>query len=640
MATLVLSTVGTALGGPIGSAIGALIGQSIDQELLAPARRGPRVGDLSVQTSSYGTQIARIYGTIRVAGSVVWSTDLIEHPNTEGAKGKPDVTYSYTVSLAVALSSRGAQSVKRIWADGKLVRGAAGDFKVGTKFRFYDGSEDQLVDPLIASAEGLADTPAYRGIALAVFEDLELAEFGNRIPFLTFELEADYEAPAVGKVLTDVSAGAISCDGDQVISGYAAYGDSIRHAAEPLVETFGIDLFDDGTVVRSPIAAAAIGISDEELGNSADAEAAPRMRREQLSARSVPSVVRLAYYDPARDYQTGEARAFVGETGGNEAQQQLAAVLTAADAKSLAQRVLVRAWAKREKLTLHLPPNRLSLEPGTSVILAMSPSTWIVQKATLDGFVIVADLRPATSVEFSVAGDSGRIAPNSDMIAGPVSIALLDIPGLSPNSPTLLLAASSATAGWKRALVDLSSAGQTIAVRTAARKSLLGSAVTVLPPADPSVIDTANSVDVQLIDEDQWLTSCDDTALDAGANLALMGGELIQFGDATALGSGRFRLGRLLRGRSGTAAAVSSHAIGEVFCVIETASLQSIQLPISAIGKEVTAEIPGGQSVSLTVSQRGEPISSPSGGATVDQEARSSIDQILATLRQNGLIAN
>src|SRR5689334_1371054 len=149
MATLVFSTIGTALGGPIGSAIGALVGQSIDQQLLAPARRGPRVGDLGVQTSSYGTQVPRIYGAMRVAGSVIWSTDLIEQSDTAGAKGQPDVTYSYTVSMAVAVSSRPIRSIGRIWADGKLIRGAAGDFKVGTKFRFASGDEDQEVDPSI-----------------------------------------------------------------------------------------------------------------------------------------------------------------------------------------------------------------------------------------------------------------------------------------------------------------------------------------------------------------------------------------------------------------------------------------------------------------------------------------------------------
>lgn len=77
MATLLLGAVGTALGGSLGGALGGLVGQSIDKGLLgARSRRGPRLGDLSVQTSSYGSPIPRIFGTMRVAGSVVWATDL------------------------------------------------------------------------------------------------------------------------------------------------------------------------------------------------------------------------------------------------------------------------------------------------------------------------------------------------------------------------------------------------------------------------------------------------------------------------------------------------------------------------------------------------------------------------------------
>src|SRR4051812_29959245 len=72
-----------------------------------------------------------------------------------------------------------------------------------------------------------------------------------------------------------------------------------------------------------------------------------------------------------------------------------------------------------------------------------------------------------------------------------------------------------------------------------------------------------------------WLTSCDDDAMSAGANLALIGGELIQFADVTPLGGGRFRLARLMRGRAGTESAIPEHAIDEAFCVIEAGSLQS-----------------------------------------------------------------
>ena len=129
---------------------------------------------------------------MRVAGTVIWATDLEESRSTSvGGKGRPSVTsYSYAASLAVLLSSRAILSVRRIWADGNLLRGAAGDFKssVGA-FRLYVGGEDQALDPLIASAVEAA--PAYRGSAYAVFEGLELADFGNRIPSLTFEVFSD-----------------------------------------------------------------------------------------------------------------------------------------------------------------------------------------------------------------------------------------------------------------------------------------------------------------------------------------------------------------------------------------------------------------------------------------------------------------
>ena len=113
MATLVLTVAGGLVGGPPGAAIGAMIGQQIDQNILfrPKARHGPRLGDLSVQTSSYGTQIPKIFGTMRAAGTVIWATDLVEHRSSSGGKGQPKtVRYSYSASFAVALSARPATS--------------------------------------------------------------------------------------------------------------------------------------------------------------------------------------------------------------------------------------------------------------------------------------------------------------------------------------------------------------------------------------------------------------------------------------------------------------------------------------------------------------------------------------------------
>jgi hypothetical protein len=192
MATLVFTAIGTLIGGPLGGALGALAGQAVDRTVLGSSgREGSRLKELAITTSSYGSVIPRAYGRLRMPGSIIWATDLTEDRDSSGGgKGGPSVvTYSYSVSLAVALASRPIRGIGRIWADGNLLRGAGGDLKVGGTMRFYDGHGDQEADPLIASAH--PETPAFRHTAYVVFENLQLAEFGNRIPALTFEILAD-----------------------------------------------------------------------------------------------------------------------------------------------------------------------------------------------------------------------------------------------------------------------------------------------------------------------------------------------------------------------------------------------------------------------------------------------------------------
>ena len=635
MATLVLSTVGTALGGPVGGAIGALIGQSIDQQLLAPARRGPRLGDLSVQASSYGTQIPRVYGSMRIAGTVVWATDLIESDQTTGAKGQPDVTYSYSVSLAVALSSRLVTSVGRIWADGKLLRGAAGDFKVSTTFRLYPGDERQQIDPLIGSIEGVANTPAYRGLALAVFENLELAAFGNRIPMMTFEVIADPEPPSVSVILADASAGAISANAVQAVGGYAAYGRSIAAAVEPLVDCFDLSLFDDGSTLRPPSDLSPAPLGPDELGNSADGHKSSKLQRRQLPVASVPSTLRLTYYDPARDYQMGEARAIAGEQNNNESQEELPAVLSADDAKTLVQQMLARQWSSRDTLTLRLPPSRLALEPGTLVQPAMVPGSWIVEKVTIDGFAAVTELQPFRSPDVALVGEPGRIVANSDLPEAPTSLALIEAPNVEdaqPGGPRLLIAASSPNPDWSIRPLTISVSGQSFMTKSAARKSTLGHALTILADAGADLIDSLNSVEVELVDPQQWMTSCEDDALADGANLAILGNELVQFSEATPLGNGQFRLGRLLRGRGGTEWATGTHMSGELFCLLDNNSIRPISLPVWARGSTITATDTKGSTASLIFAAES---ARPLAPTSLTAEVETSGDLVLSWTRRS-----
>lgn len=199
MATVVLQAVGaglgTMLGGPlggmIGRAIGAVAGSFIDQKLFggSQTREGARLSDLRVMASSEGAPIPRLWGGMRVAGQVIWATDFEEKRQTDtvggkggGGGGQKIRTYTYFANFAVALCEGEIDRIGRVWADGK-------PFDLDeVNARIYPGSESQPADSLIVAKMGAGNAPAYRGTAYVVFERLPLADFGNRLPQLTFEV--------------------------------------------------------------------------------------------------------------------------------------------------------------------------------------------------------------------------------------------------------------------------------------------------------------------------------------------------------------------------------------------------------------------------------------------------------------------
>ena len=208
MASLVLGAVGTAIGGSIGGSIlgvslasiggmvGSTVGRVVDNLILSsltPAQRveGPRLQEMSVMTSSEGSAQGRLHGLMRVPGNLIWATRFKETKDVDtervGGKGggqKVETTsYSYSVSMAVAFGEGNERTqLGRVWVDGKEMNLAKTDFE------FYSGAMDQLPDSTIQSIEGIENTPAFRGTAYLVFTDLDLTDYGNRIPQITAEI--------------------------------------------------------------------------------------------------------------------------------------------------------------------------------------------------------------------------------------------------------------------------------------------------------------------------------------------------------------------------------------------------------------------------------------------------------------------
>lgn len=602
MATLILTAVGTVLGGPIGAAIGAIAGQVIDQNVLFKpgGRQGPRLTELAVQTSSYGTPIPQLFGAMRVAGTVIWSTDLIESKKkSSGGKGQPSVTnFSYAASFAVLLSARAITDIGRIWADGKLLRGAGGDWKASTGFRVHQGGEDQLPDPLIAAAEGAGLAPAHRGYAYVVFEMLQLADYGNRIPSLTFEVIADPGPVALGMIAGVISDGRI--DGGALtmpVTGFSAYGDSVRGVAETLASAGGAWFSPQGNrlVMRG---AGEGGITISDSGASAGRTRGQRSQRSIAAIGTVPQTITVAHYDPARDYQTGLQRARRPGAGRRSDRIELPAAIEAGMAKAIAVRALARAEAGRERRGVALDWRALRILPGDVVSFAGDGGAggagrWRVTRWSLEAMVVMLELirldDAGAASPSPLSASAGRVLADADSVHGPTIMHLFELPALDDRiveTPRLMLAAAGTEPGWRRAALLLSTDGgiRWSSAGSTAAPATMGVLASATPAAPATLRDLSTVIDIDLLHGGMTLASADDAALDSGANLALLGDELIQFGLATQMGATRWRLRRLLRGRRGTEAAIAGHAVGDRFVLIDSDDLAAIDLPLTATG--------------------------------------------------------
>ncbi|HXH17027.1 MAG TPA: phage tail protein [Sphingomonas sp.] len=590
MATLVLTAVGTAVGGPIGGAIGALIGQATDHAVFGGKRReGPRLVELAVQTSSYGSQIPKLFGTMRVAGTVIWATDLIEsRASSRSGKGQPSVsTYSYAASFAVLVSARAVLGVRRIWAEGKLLRGAAGDFKTATGFRLHLGGEDQAVDPLIASAEG--PSPAYRGSAYAVFEMLQLADFGNRIPSLTFEVIAD-EGVVLVSTIARALAREVSGTTALAVGGFAASGGSVRAVLEMLGQAGGAWFAPSGdALVMRDAAGATVSVDDE--GFAADAKGARRTRA-VAAIETVPRTVTLGYYDAARDYQAGVQRARRPGAGVRDERVDVPAVLEAGAAKTVAEAMLARAEAGRVRRTVAAGFGAMAIAPGGCVTIAGEGGVWRVADVSIEGMVTTLGLVPLVPASVPATATSGRVSGAVDAVVGATILRAVEVAGLDDvplSAPRMTVVAAGTGAAWRQAalLYSLDDGASWVAAGATAAPGIVGTIASVAPAAPSTLLDLRGAFEVTLAQDAMALRDADATALDRGANLAMLGNELVQFARAEPLGGTRWRLSRLLRGRRGSEAAAGSQGVGDRFVLLEAETARTFDLPLSVLGREV-----------------------------------------------------
>lgn len=285
MGSIVLGALGSGLLGPVGGMIGGQAGSMLDNMLLNHKYiRKPSLQDLIVEASTMGLPIPIVYGRNKLAGNLIQS-DLLhaeKHSGKGGMMGGSKGTpyYTYNASFACGICRGPIRNIWRIFADSKVIWDMNPDFAnqgtpqahpfvmssfisngdgsggtailyhygtgknsnrqtAGSSVRFYYGVEGlQGPDPAmqaIPSMVGFAQ-PAYQGMAYAVFNGLPLADFGNRIPNLSFEVNGFYTGPTnirteptppfsegqEGRVFYDIVQGVIYAINQEFISVFDA----------------------------------------------------------------------------------------------------------------------------------------------------------------------------------------------------------------------------------------------------------------------------------------------------------------------------------------------------------------------------------------------------------------------------------
>ena len=370
----------------------------------------------------------------------------------------------------------------------------------------------------------------------------------------------------------DVSALTGTCDG-LVISNVA----SVRSTLEHLVRANFLDVIESsGVIVFRPRGGAPVAtINVDELVPIGDqgVETLTLVRRQESELSKAINVV---FINRHASYEQGSqaARRQISPEG-EVSNITIPLVMDGARAKAIAEAMLAAEWAERTQFRFVLPTRYARLQPGDVIDLVDAEITWRIRLYRTgydDGRLACEGYATDASVYTQSAPPGDDTRPDDTVPEiGPTVLHLLDIPILSDRDDDAgfyVAVSRPATGAWNGAVLYRSANGTDYGtLLTLPLSATAGTAETALPAGPTEFFDRGNAVDVVLTDG--VLLSAPEADVLNGANGALLGEEIIQWTTATLIGTKRYRLSGLLRGRLGTEYAIYDHSVGERFIVLQ-----------------------------------------------------------------------
>lgn len=588
--------------------------------------------------SSYGKAIPLIYGYLnRISGNVIYYEPILEtkhkikHTNGWGASSTYTVWYTYSAPRTfIAVSGRNIFSIKKIWANSKLIYdnssilvlpdtgflydAAANGIGLYESIAFYNGNQNSLT---YGVEDGL-QVPCYNGISFLIMKNLQLADFGNALP--NFEFEVDGGGPGFlsfiiydlctrcGLTTTDYSIdpglNLKAIDG-MVISQSSSLIDNLKI----LAQVFPFDIIEtpDRIYFQESFDSVSGSIDIDQMGaTQGEISTEYPLKIERLNDYELPNKVDLTFIDPMRDYQENTQTA-ERQFGFSENNKNYNFKVTMYDhyARKIADRLLYEPWTRRMRISFNTSIRFNNWIPGKNISVLVGDywQTFKIQTKKLGANGIIAfeaiSNDPYTYDGYATpAGDSG--ANDNSSVANSAYVAYyFNAPyiqdGSQPESATFVVNAPSSDGVFRGGDIYRSTDGGSTysRVTSAMYKNITGIVQNVIGSANKDYWDRENSIIVNLDDTSDELISLSETSVMNGNNWIWVGsadglrGEIIGFKTATLLSNNpkSYELKGLLRGLRCTEHNISNHGSEDIFVYLSNQILYSFNYGYSDLNR-------------------------------------------------------
>lgn len=513
--------------------------------------------------------------------------------------------------------------------------------------RFYLGTDSQNPDPLMVARLGAGQTPGYRGLVYCMIYDLELSDYGNRIPNFSAEIQFDTGPVPLSEIVAalmteagyapsqiDVSALALT-----TVQGIELDPESYQTTLHKLMALYLFDSAEiDGQIIfkfRDGLPVMEVPFEDiGALGDMASAE--PRIEETLQDEQQVPETVWIRYYDSLKQFQqASQYSKRISQPYASDLLDKVAVqnsrLQTTLDApiteigttiRQQADKVLNDLWSSRFHASLKLPPKYIQLDPTDIIEVPYQNDFLLIRLAQVDrGASWPLQLSGVShdyhhSVALSDSGPGSGTQPVTPDLPPATTLILLDMPFMedadshNTTEDTGIYFAMATTINigtffdpasfqWHGGTAYRSIDNVTFdPIGHISSAAFRGTASNLLPaPTDPWVIDNSNTLTVTWTGYNALLKigpsarptgASDDLLTNGHANVAALiksNGEieLLQFGNVVDHDDGTFTFSHLVRGIRGTETMAKGHATGDVFVVL-TGAENHADLPLGDRG--------------------------------------------------------